>query len=212
MRIDQNKKRLLSLGIGVPDQKKIEKKRDKSLKKKEIMRQKAQRARLELQNASKPCLIITLNGLIHTNEHIAFQEINRQLFESHNVEYANCRNFATNLRILVESLKEAKGVQRPIVFVLEEFQAFAAKLSNPIVYALWMCSSRVMHSSSSSESRMSSILWSLSKRGFAQGFRTDRFSSLSSSSRTSLRSFESLLTVPDDVWDDILSARLERQG
>ena len=89
-------------------------------------------------SSTAPFVVIRLNGMAHADEKIALREISRQLFleyESYKIG-SRSLSFAHHLQLLLDVLREAKGVCVPMVFILDEFQEFATRSKQTLLYTL----------------------------------------------------------------------------
>ena len=76
--------------------------------------------------------------MAHADEKVALREISHQLFldyESHKIG-SRSFSFAHHLQLLLDVLREAKGVCVPLIFVLDEFQEFAKRNKQTLLYTL----------------------------------------------------------------------------
>ena len=89
-------------------------------------------------SSTAPFVVIRLNGMAHADEKVALRKISHQLFldyESHKIG-SRSFSFAHHLQLLLDVLREAKGVCVPIIFVLDEFQEFAKRSKQTLLYTL----------------------------------------------------------------------------
>jgi origin recognition complex subunit 4 len=89
-------------------------------------------------SSTAPFVVIRLNGLLHSDEKIALREISRQLFLEYESNQIGGRSlsFGHHVQLLLDVLKEAKGVNVPILFVLDEFHEFAIRKKQTLLYHL----------------------------------------------------------------------------
>ncbi len=88
--------------------------------------------------------VVTLNGLVHSNDVIVLREITRQLSSSAAAEDEVFRamasvkgSFCDHLNFLFDTLKDEKhSGGAPVVFVLEEFHAFVSHHKQTVLYNL----------------------------------------------------------------------------
>ncbi|XP_044490661.1 origin of replication complex subunit 4 isoform X2 [Mangifera indica] len=69
--------------------------------------------------------VITLNGLLHSDDNCAFKEIARQLCMEHNLMFSKMASFDDNSQFMVAMLRECGLAHKTIIFVLNEFDLFA---------------------------------------------------------------------------------------
>eukprot|EP00033_Pygsuia_biforma_P005551 GCRY01006129.1.p1 GENE.GCRY01006129.1~~GCRY01006129.1.p1 ORF type:complete len:408 (-),score=78.36 GCRY01006129.1:11-1234(-) len=81
-------------------------------------------------------LTVTLNGLIHTSDHQALQDIARQFCLQHKMEGNSFGSFADCLQFLLELLSGTKNHNKAVVFVLEHFDLFALHPNQTLLYNL----------------------------------------------------------------------------
>ena len=89
-------------------------------------------------SSTAPFVVIRLNGLVHSDEKTALREIGRQLYleyESYKIS-SRSLSFGHHVQLLLDVLREAKGVSVPIVFVLDEFQGFTMRPKQTLLYHL----------------------------------------------------------------------------
>ncbi|XP_040026326.2 origin recognition complex subunit 4 [Gasterosteus aculeatus] len=91
----------------------------------------------EEKEAEKNLLQVHLNGLLQTDDRIALKEITRQLHLENVVGDKVFGSFAENLTFLLEALKKGdRSSSRPVLFVLDEFDLFAAHKNQTLLYNL----------------------------------------------------------------------------
>ncbi|KAL6115195.1 orc4 [Pungitius sinensis] len=91
----------------------------------------------EEKEAEKNLLQVHLNGLLQTDDRIALKEITRQLHLENVAGDKVFGSFAENLTFLLEALKKGdRSSSRPVLFVLDEFDLFAAHKNQTLLYNL----------------------------------------------------------------------------
>lgn len=81
---------------------------------------------------------VHLSGLLHADERIGMQKIAAQLCPNLNGEsngYAS-GGFAENVAFMTEMLKLLQGGQRGVIFVLDDFELFAMRSKQTLLYAI----------------------------------------------------------------------------
>lgn len=81
--------------------------------------------------------LVKLNGLIHTDDNLALKEIVQTLNADESIVEEASGSFAGNLTAILETLiNDSSTVDRPIVFILEEFQLFCSHRKQTLLYTL----------------------------------------------------------------------------
>jgi origin recognition complex subunit 4 len=81
---------------------------------------------------------VHLSGLLHADERIAMQKIAAQLCPNMNENEAgrSSGGFAENVAFMTEMLKLLQGGQRGVVFILDDFELFAMRSKQTLLYAI----------------------------------------------------------------------------
>lgn len=79
---------------------------------------------------------VHLSGHLQTDDSQAMREICRQLCVEHNLELVRAQGFAENLRFLLRVLERCKDMSLPVFFVLDEFDLFAGRAKQTLLYNL----------------------------------------------------------------------------
>jgi len=87
------------------------------------------------KDCDSPVAVVRINGMVHSEERVALREIARQLCERHKMPFSKGSSFDDNLAFLYDIMRELKG-HRACVFVLDEFDAFATKSKQTLLYNL----------------------------------------------------------------------------
>ena len=87
------------------------------------------------KDGESPVAILRVNGMVHSEERVALREIARQLCERHNIPFSKGSSFDDNLAFLHDIMRELKG-HRACIFVLDEFDAFATRAKQTLLYNL----------------------------------------------------------------------------
>lgn len=95
---------------------------------------------LKMLENRHPGKVVTvyLNGLLHADERVGMQKIATQLCPNLN-EDAGGRSgggFAENVAFMTEMLKLLQGGRRGVIFVLDEFELFAMRSKQTLLYAI----------------------------------------------------------------------------
>ncbi|CAL5218398.1 g73 [Coccomyxa viridis] len=89
------------------------------------------------QNPASPTVgIVSLSGLLHSEEKTAFREIARQLCTTFQIPFIRGAAFADNLEFLREILKTLQKGHKTVVFILDEFDLFAKPFKQTVLYNL----------------------------------------------------------------------------
>ncbi|XP_025833386.1 origin recognition complex subunit 4 [Agrilus planipennis] len=95
----------------------------------------------ELQNDisfEENCLLVRLNGLIHTDDKLALKSITIQMNLDNAVDGKVFGSFAENLAFLLACLKAGKkDISKSVIFILEEFDLFCAHHNQTLLYNLF---------------------------------------------------------------------------
>ena len=84
-------------------------------------------------------LPVRLNGMLHADERVAMREIAEQLclgFKAEELEFSRAAGFAENVAFMREVLRVLENGRRGVVFVLEEFDLFAHRPKQTLLYAV----------------------------------------------------------------------------
>jgi origin recognition complex subunit 4 len=79
---------------------------------------------------------VHLNGGVQTDDEIAMREITRQLAVEH-ASSGKASSFQSNIAFLVDVLRERHAVHLPVIFVLDEFDKFAERSKQKLLYNLF---------------------------------------------------------------------------
>jgi origin recognition complex subunit 4 len=79
---------------------------------------------------------VNLNGIVQTDDEIAMREITRQLAVDHAAS-GKSSTFQSNIAFLVDVLRERHAVHLPVIFVLDEFDKFAGRSKQKLLYNLF---------------------------------------------------------------------------
>ena len=104
-----------------------EKKQD-NLMVRELRKERQRRQKVQEEAKKSPFMVVRLNGVMHSDESgekRALEEISRQMFQDVRLTFSNRISFAQHLRFLFDMLREMKGLDSALVFILDEFDAFA---------------------------------------------------------------------------------------
>ncbi|XP_024529267.1 origin of replication complex subunit 4 isoform X4 [Selaginella moellendorffii] len=80
--------------------------------------------------------IVRLNGLLHADDRSALKEIAKQLCVEHELEFSKAASFEENLRFLTVILEQFSLSHKALVLVLDEFDLFAQKPKQSLLYNL----------------------------------------------------------------------------
>ncbi|GBG84494.1 hypothetical protein CBR_g38777 [Chara braunii] len=80
--------------------------------------------------------VVRLNGLLHGDERNALKEIAKQLCLDNELAYSKSSSFDDNLRFLMDMLKQCMLSHRTVIFILDEFDLFAQKSKQTLLYNL----------------------------------------------------------------------------
>ncbi|KAL2641822.1 hypothetical protein R1flu_009409 [Riccia fluitans] len=80
--------------------------------------------------------IVRLCGLLHADENCALKEIARQLCMENDLSYSKAASFSENLQFFTAMLKECALSDKALVFILEEFDLFAQRPKQCLLYNL----------------------------------------------------------------------------
>lgn len=81
-------------------------------------------------------LVISLNGLIHTDDRLALKSITTQMNLEKEVQGRVFSSFSENLTFLLSCLKTGKDTQR-LIFIIDEFDLFCAHHNQTLLYNLF---------------------------------------------------------------------------
>lgn len=81
-------------------------------------------------------LYVALDGLIHTNDNLALEDITRQL-RVQEVEDKPMGSFSEKLRLLLSALKSGSKESKSIIFVLDNFDLFCTHKNQTLLYNLF---------------------------------------------------------------------------
>ena len=117
------------------------KRREEKKKREEEQRQQAEEERKRQQERDEeernaPFVVVRLSGVMHADEKHALEEISRQMFGTNRLRFSNSISFAHHLFLLRDMLRTNKGLDTALVFVLDEFDAFAARRKQMLLYTL----------------------------------------------------------------------------
>jgi hypothetical protein len=117
------------------------KRREQKKKREEEQRQQAEEERKRQQERDEeernaPFIVVRLSGVMHADEKHALEEISRQMFGTNRLRFSNSISFAHHLFLLRDMLRTNKGLDTALVFVLDEFDAFAARKKQMLLYTL----------------------------------------------------------------------------
>jgi Cdc6-like AAA superfamily ATPase len=139
--IKENEEALRALGIigarlggGPSEQEKEEQarrereKRQNNLLVRELRKERQRRQKLQEEARKSPFMVVRLNGIMHSDESgekRALEEISRQMFQDVKLTFSNRISFAQHLKFLFDMLREMKGLDSALIFILDEFDSFA---------------------------------------------------------------------------------------
>lgn len=84
------------------------------------------------------CVLVRLNGLIHTNDRIALRSITSQMQLDNVIEGKVFGSFSENLAFLLSSLRSGNREKaKSVIFVLEEFDLFCSHHNQTLLYNLF---------------------------------------------------------------------------
>ncbi|CAK9199021.1 unnamed protein product [Sphagnum troendelagicum] len=92
-------------------------------------------AHLELQFEDRVSPV-RLNGLLHADDRCALKEIAKQLCMDHHLVFSKTASFDENLKFLITMLKECALSHKTVIFVLDEFDLFAQRAKQRLLYNL----------------------------------------------------------------------------
>lgn len=81
-------------------------------------------------------LYVALDGLVHTNDNLALEDITRQL-RMQDVEEKSLGSFSEKLRLLLSALKSGSKESKSILFVLDNFDLFCSHKNQTLLYNLF---------------------------------------------------------------------------
>jgi len=82
-------------------------------------------------------LPVRLNGMLHSDERVGMREIAEQLCAAgEELEFSRAAGFAENVAFMREVLRVLEGGRRSVVFVLEDFDLFAHRPKQTLLYAV----------------------------------------------------------------------------
>ena len=95
---------------------------------------------LKMLEDRHPGKVVTvyLNGLLHADERIGMQKVASQLCPNLNEDSIgrSAGGFAENVAFMTEMLKLLQGGRRGVIFVLDEFELFALRSKQTLLYAI----------------------------------------------------------------------------
>ncbi|GMH40715.1 hypothetical protein BSKO_08619 [Bryopsis sp. KO-2023] len=80
--------------------------------------------------------VVRLNGIFHSNDRTAFKEIARQLCGLFALDFVRVASVDENISFMKKSLVELYRGKKTIIFVLDEFDFFAAPQKQRVLYTL----------------------------------------------------------------------------
>lgn len=90
------------------------------------------------KNLSSKCILVKLNGLIHTNDRLALKSITSQMQLDYAIDGKVFGSFAENLAFLLACLKTGdKQKAKSVIFILEEFDLFCGHHNQTLLYNLF---------------------------------------------------------------------------
>ncbi|CAM6089886.1 unnamed protein product [Calypogeia fissa] len=92
-------------------------------------------ADLQVQHPDR-FITVRLSGLLHTDDNSALKEIARQLCVQHELLYSKAASFSDNLHFLTAMLRECALSHKAVVFALDEFDLFAQRSKQCLLYNL----------------------------------------------------------------------------
>lgn len=81
-------------------------------------------------------LYIELDGLVHTNDNLALEDITRQL-SVQDIEQKPFGSFSEKLRLILSALKSGSKESKSILFVLDNFDLFCTHKNQTLLYNLF---------------------------------------------------------------------------
>ncbi|KAF8778623.1 Origin recognition complex subunit 4 like protein [Argiope bruennichi] len=81
-------------------------------------------------------LHIALDGLVHTTDDLALEDISRQL-KSQELENISAESFSEKLRFLLSTLKSGTKESKSVLFVLDNFELFCSHKNQNLLYNLF---------------------------------------------------------------------------
>jgi nucleoside-triphosphatase THEP1 len=104
------------------------------------------RVLLELKRLHNPSGLsfqeVYVSGTLHTDDRAALREITRQLCRENEIELLRSESFAENLRFVTQVLSQTKEAGIPVLFIVDEFDAFTRSAKQALLYNL----SELLHS------------------------------------------------------------------
>mmetsp|Transcript_25109 Transcript_25109/g.47456 ORF Transcript_25109/g.47456 Transcript_25109/m.47456 type:complete len:502 (-) Transcript_25109:143-1648(-) len=86
---------------------------------------------------------VRLSGIVHTDDQQALRSVAQQLCDQQRLAYSKSASFEENMTFLHDMLSECARAQRSVVFVLDEFDLFATRPKQTLLYTIL----NAMHSS-----------------------------------------------------------------
>lgn len=80
--------------------------------------------------------VVRLYGNVHSEERVAFREIARQLCETFDMQFVKTASLGENISFLNQILLTLKQAQKFLCFVLEDFDTFAQRNKQTLLYCL----------------------------------------------------------------------------
>lgn len=80
--------------------------------------------------------VVRLHGLLHADDRCALKAISEQLCMEHHLVFSKTAAFDDNLKFLTIMLKESALSHKSVVFILEEFDLFAQRPKQRLLYNL----------------------------------------------------------------------------
>ena len=80
--------------------------------------------------------VARLHGLVHDEQKVALKEIARQLCLANGLEFSRVASYGENLSFLLDMLRECQGAEKTVLFVVDEFDAFASRAKQTLLYNL----------------------------------------------------------------------------
>ncbi|KAG0602491.1 hypothetical protein M758_10G017800 [Ceratodon purpureus] len=80
--------------------------------------------------------VVRLHGLLHADDRCALKAISEQLCMEHHLVFSKTAAFDDNLHFLITMLKESALSHKSVIFILEEFDLFAQRPKQRLLYNL----------------------------------------------------------------------------
>ena len=80
--------------------------------------------------------VARLHGLVHDEQKVALKEIARQLCLANGLEFSRVASYGENLSFLLDMLRECQSADKTVLFVVDEFDAFAQRSKQTLLYNL----------------------------------------------------------------------------